>query len=652
MQIEQDVHTYREQLRRLEREVVGLSQSDIDLDGFFRQFLQMSVEVLGVGGAIWIRTETGEVALLARVNLDAAGLQEDGHQADLLARSIQQVLETGNATVLPARAGSGELGVNDSPHALFFMPVVLQQKVTSVVLLIGPQELEPQALQGFAGYITGLMRHIEDFLQRRRLEEVTGQMGRINRFREYISSLHSSLEAERCCYALANFGQELLGVYRCMAGTYSLKGKFRLHAVSGLESVAIKSGYVRTIAQLARQVCRNNKDLLVDNPDAAHQEVAEADDLTQQARLYMLGAKVAVMGIFPIRHQQRVVGAFIVEQSKEEPIDEVRRQEIDAICVEAAGALRNCLALQELPLARLLKPVARLKEKVYTMGRVRAYAWAALWAVLLIAPLVITRPVKVIGSAELTPIEAKKVYVQLEGVLEEVLVASGEAVAQGQVLARLDTQVIDAQLDHVEKAIQQATLSLSLARNDSTMRQIQQTQLDLSLAEKAKLLEDREKFMIVSPAEGIVVSRESAIRQLQDKPVVHGEEVFEIVPVGTAWRLAVSIPEAEAGEFLKAHDALEEGQAIEARVLLNAYPDKALKSRVVSVSPRAYVLTTGPQKYHNVVEVLVEQPEEFEAVVTDPRPGLEGKVAFYCEQRNLYYTLSYKLVNFLRVKFF
>ena len=133
---------------------------------------------------------------------------------------------------------------------------------------------------------------------------------------------------------------------------------------------------------------------------------------------------------------------------------------------------------------------------------------------------------------------------------------------------------------------------------------------------------------------------------------MRGEEIFEIVPAQTPWNITVNIPESEAGEFLRAYDDLGEGEHIRARVILHAYPNTALQTRVLSVSPRAYVLSSGPQQYENVIEVLVEQPEAFDTVVLDPRPGLEGKVAFECGRRSLYYGFSHKFINFVRVKMF
>lgn len=179
-------------------------------------------------------------------------------------------------------------------------------------------------------------------------------------------------------------------------------------------------------------------------------------------------------------------------------------------------------------------------------------------------------------------------------------------------------------------------------------------EIDKALAEEREnvFLREKGQYRITAPISGTLIARDSVIRQLSARPVARGDEVFEIVPAKTAWNFSVDIPESEAGEFLKACDSLDEGETIRARVILRAYPKDILDTHVLSVSPRAYVLSSGPQQYKNVIEVLVEQPEDFDKLVLDPRQGLEGKAAFQCGRRSLYYVFTHKFINFVRVKMF
>jgi hypothetical protein len=651
LETEVEVSNFQQQLRNLEREIVQLAQSGCDFDSYFRQFLDKAVTVLGEGGAIWIRTESGELGVLSHINLVAAGMEQEGPQSDLMFNAIQKVLQSGAPTAFPARAAAGELGVNNSDHALLFVPVIAARQVAAVMVLIAPQDMDPQALQRFLSFVVKLCQHAGEFIQHQHLGDLQEQLTRTDRFRQYVSALHSSLDPKRSCYALANYAQELLGSFRCMAGVYHINGKFQMEAISGLESVAVKSSFIRSISKIARQVCRNDKVLIVENPSAAMLESTEpTEDLVTEARIYMLQAKSLVLGIFPIRSDDRVVGALIIEKSNEQPIDEPQRRRIDNLISEAGSALANSLTWRDVPFSPLVRAVARVRDKIYAMGMTRRLVWGVVWALVLLTPLIATRPVKVVGHAELVPMEARIAFANQDGIIDETYVTAGQQVQAGDLLALLDTKFIDSQLDHVRAEIVQAGLDWQIAPNSN--KKIFKSREDLANYKLKMLLREREQYRITAPIDGTLVTRDSAIRQLPAKPVSRGEEVFEIVPGQTPWNISVNIPESEVGEFLKAFDALSEGEYIPARVILHAYPNTTLQTHVLSVSPRAYVLEAGPEKYENVIEVLVEQPEEFDKIVLDPRPGLEGKVAFECGRRNLFYVFSHKFINFVRVKMF
>ena len=177
-------------------------------------------------------------------------------------------------------------------------------------------------------------------------------------------------------------------------------------------------------------------------------------------------------------------------------------------------------------------------------------------------------------------------------------------------------------------------------------------------AELEKLQLQRSQYEITAPVTGTVITRESEIRQLLSRPVQQGEAVLEVVPDDTGWEFTVNITEDEAGELLKAYKDRQEAYRTEntqeymrARLILNAYPDMIFHTRVLSVAPRAYVLTTGKQQYRNVISVRVAGPKEMLDKI-DPRGGMEGKVAIECGRRSLFYALTHEFVDFVRVSMF
>ena len=150
---------------------------------------------------------------------------------------------------------------------------------------------------------------------------------------------------------------------------------------------------------------------------------------------------------------------------------------------------------------------------------------------------------------------------------------------------------------------------------------------------------------------GRVITSESVLQQLPSRPVNRGEPILEIVPLDSPWQLKVSIPEDEAGEFLDAYDELAPQESLTAEFILNAFPRITFQSQVVSVARRAQVPSTGQQKYRNVIEVRLAQPEGFKDQL-DPLQGLQGKAAIQCRRRSLFYAVTHEFTNFIRVSLF
>jgi multidrug resistance efflux pump len=656
-----EMSAFQERLNTLGSEIVRLSVSDSSLEEYFRNFLERVVAVLGVGGAVWSVNELGTLESLCHMNLDKAGLQDNDQQKQMLQNALQKVMQTSESIVLPSQGASNvfdgglaEAGVNDSPHTLLFVPISPMDKVEAIMLLIAPTEVDPRAVRGFLGFLQGLCERAGVFLQRDQIKDMQRQIAQSDRLRQFISSLHSGLDTRRAGYALANYAQELLGVYRCMVGTFSYRGKFNMEAVSGVESLAVKSSFIRDISEIARQVCRNDKLLMVDNPNAAiKDDVGESDDLLTAARLYMLQGRSLVMGVFPIRCDGRVVGALIVEKATEQEIDQAHRRRIEGLLTEAGSALANCLNYRHLPLSPLVRAVAALRQKVYLMPQVRRAIWATILVLAVLAPLLIRGQVKVIGTAELVPIDARIAYVEQDGVIETVSVQAGQDVRKGDVLSVLDKRIIESEIDRVTDHIGKASLGFRNAQGSGQTAMAQQYHHELKAleAEKKKYTLQLEQYEIKAPVDGVVITSQSRIRQLLSRPVGRGEPVLEIVPHESDWQLLVNVAENTAGELLKAYDRLEPGRFLEAKIILNAYPDKTFRTKVLSVARRAHVLSTGQQKYRNVIEVRVEGPAELKDNI-EPRQGMEGKVAIECGKRSLYYVVTHEFIDFVRVSMF
>ncbi len=660
MSTDVNVSVFQDKLAALELEIVKLCDSQNDPDGYFRIFLEKIVALLGDGGAVWSVSKDGETRARCYLNMAAAGLEPEGSQSKLLITTLARVYQTCSPVVLPAgdstnlyNGGMSDELANESDHALLFVPIMVQERIESILLLISPVDVDARAIGGYLGFVAGLCERASVFLLRSDLQSKIRQINRADRLRQFVSSLHCSLDLRRVGYALANYSQELLGVYRCTAGTYNSKGKFRVEAVSGLESVAVKSALVQNIATVARQVCKNDKVLIVDNPNAAMKaETAGADDLVTAARLYMIQADSVMMGVFPIKSDGCVVGALIIEKASEETFELTERQQIYSITVEAGSAISNALAYRHLPFAFLMRSLGSLRDKIYRTDRIKRLFWATVLIVVAALPFIIQRQVRVIGNAELTAQKARMIYAQQTGMIERVSMPADRMVEAGDELAVLDVREIDSEITRVANQIAEVNVLSKIAERGSNTNEYDRLKYfkESLEAELEKYNIQRQRYVITAPIAGMVVTRESEIRKLLNKPVIQGDLVLEIVPRDVEWEFEVNVPEDEVGHLLAAYKQLPDGERLGASLILLAHPERVFKTHVLKVAPRAFVETTGEQKYRNVITVTVAEPAELKEL--DLRQGMAGKVAIECGQRNLFYICTYEIADFLRINMF
>jgi len=660
----QQPNEFQEQVNQLNQLIIELSAQDIKVDDYLKRFLDTLVQNLGDGGAIFHLFVEDEISMACHTNLAAAQMDQNGAQQQLLSKVIQHVIEKNEPVVLPPAGesnlhdgGLAENAVNKSHHTIFFLPIALNERICAVLVMIMPQGMDPRSHATFLQVLTALCEHPSNFILKRQFGDYQARISDQDRLLKYYASLHENLDPRRSCYALANYAQSKLDVFRCMAATYSQSGKFKIESVSGLESVAVKSSFIKTISGVAKRVCENNKILLVDNPNAVLQAGNDNDDtLLASARLFMLESKSLVLGVFPISHNNIVVGCLIVEKAIDEVFDDYQLNNISAITKEASVALHNGLAHRDMPLSMATRGIATVRNKAYSMSGGRRTFWLCFWLFIILLPFMIRKDVKVTGSAELVPVLGQMAYAQVDGQIATIKpFTSNESrvVEAGEIIATLDTRVIDASLEEVENQISEAAMSHHAALNSNALdvRKFESITKGL-VARRDAYLVAKEYQTIKAPVGGKVINRDSYLRQLKSKPVSRGDAIVEIVPHDSQWELIVLVEEDKAGELLQAYDNLGEGETLTAKVILNAYLTEKFETNVISVASRAFVESTGQQKYRNVLEVRLAQPQRFKDLVSDPRQGLEGTVAIVCARKSLFYAVTHEFFNFIRVTLF
>ncbi|MGI9457488.1 MAG: biotin/lipoyl-binding protein [Aeoliella sp.] len=174
-------------------------------------------------------------------------------------------------------------------------------------------------------------------------------------------------------------------------------------------------------------------------------------------------------------------------------------------------ALVSIWGLVFMPLSKLYK-FFKVPGRISKVKKVRMYATLLLLFGLVSGVLLIPFPSSVLCPFELKPRGASSVYVEVEGTLTEILAKSGQSVAAGQVLARMENVDLEieiaqlhgernaalARLDSLQQLRfrdEQATLQLDVAREhfQSVSEQLEQK------------LKDLKRLELVAPIAGTII---------------------------------------------------------------------------------------------------------------------------------------------------
>ncbi len=206
----------------------------------------------------------------------------------------------------------------------------------------------------------------------------------------------------------------------------------------------------------------------------------------------------------------------------------------------------------------------------------------------------ISQALAVTGTIAALPNQDVRVSALVPGRIAEMMVAEGDRVSQGQVLAKIDDHPFQDQLRQAEAAPEQAQANLenaklNRARNENLFKRGIAAQKDLEDARTqesvaaAGLRQAEAALALVrlqlsrtevrSPLNGMIVKRFASVGEQVDGTAA--QPIFEVANLGVA-ELFGNVPAAYLGK-------IRVGQRLE--ISTDAIPGKKLAGRVVAISP-------------------------------------------------------------------
>lgn len=188
------------------------------------------------------------------------------------------------------------------------------------------------------------------------------------------------------------------------------------------------------------------------------------------------------------------------------------------------------------------------------------------------APLPVRASGRLASKAEIT------LSFKIDGVIDRILVDEGDAVREGQTLARLHLSEIEASVMEAESALEKARRDLERTRRlhrDSvaTLEEVQdaQTAVDVAEARLQAARFNRTYAVIEAPTSGRILRRHAESGEL----VQPGQPILALGASSRGWVLRVG---------LAAQDVVTLRRGDSAQVALNAYPSRSFPARVTEIA--------------------------------------------------------------------
>lgn len=191
----------------------------------------------------------------------------------------------------------------------------------------------------------------------------------------------------------------------------------------------------------------------------------------------------------------------------------------------------------------------------------------------------------VIGSGMIKPLSEQSLAFKVSGIISKVLVKEGQVVKKGTILARLESEEIDAQVAKAQAVYQDAQRQLERInslkeRQLVSDEQIRQANTALQVAKSdLRIAKFNRKYSVVTaPAAGQILTRLIEPNEL----IQAGQPAFVFADKQNGWSVRLSVADV---------DVVKLALGDSAKISLDAYPNRVFKGVINEIAGRANALS-------------------------------------------------------------
>lgn len=406
-----------------------------------------------------------------------------------------------------------------------------------------------------------------------------------------------------------------------------LDGKSALSATNNQPRLEKKSDFVKKADALAPFLKSVESALILFSRDFRAGDLSE--EISNELRGYMEYSKSTCMIVVPFSVYDHVIGHLILEFFGDQVPGEVQTLSLMNVVPFLSSALIEKWNLDRTKGAR--KSVFKAIEGRSPQQERKSFTVKITVIALIVAAIVLglSIPVdlRIGGQAEVAPEYEYYAFVEIDGIIKEVLVKSGDFVEKGQLLATLDDEEIEFKVREAKRMKQSYRKEIEILRNMGAEdpEKLAESQLVVIKYRRAQqqldFLKWQKQFLTIeAPETGIILTDQ--IHTLIGKRFKAGEALCSIAP-SRFLSMDIFVRESDIA-FVK------KGQLAE--VFFNFMPGEGHELKVKRIAPSA----VAKERLGNVFTVEAT----FESRPPNIKPGMQGIARITTEKASLWFVLS------------
>ena len=674
----------RRQINRLAEEIAQIADMEMAPGDFFGEFLQRIMTAIAApAGAVWIRTQQGNLQIQYQINMKQAGLersQEIKQMHDEMLRhaaaKAQPAMVMPHSSLGPAEGNQPAPG-NPTDFVVLLAPIINDKNLVGMVEIWQDPHRGMDAQRGFLNFIVRMTGYAASYSRNYQLRQMVGKEQVWVQLETFARQIHGALNPTEVAYIVANEGRRLLEADRVSIAVRQPSAK--VLAISGADVVEKRSNLVQLMRTLFEAVIDWGEKLIY---------TGAKDDTLPPAVLHSLDEYLAesnskLLVVTPLlderdtKNKTKARSALMMECFDVTTDQENQFARLDIINKHATSALYNAAEHHRIPMRFLWMPIAKLQDGLG--GKSRAIVAAAIAGVVLFTLAMIFVPwmLKMSATGQLLPVERIYSFSQVNGTVVEfpANVKPNAWVSKGQPLALLYDNDLAKKVWELDTQIQiqQATIDHCSVKtgNDSDNRDLALKYAEAMITKHSKGLERQELilrtgsvpsrpgyFEAKAPISGIILTTDFR-EKLTGKPVKPNEPLIRIGNANPKnakladWEIELKIPQKHIGQVLKAFKPKDNKDELDVDLLLLSEPTIKYKGKLRR--DRVAFEAVNDRDAHDEPEPIVKAwvrvsgddiPAEYRIPVDSLTSGVEVKTRIRCGDHAMGYSLFYGVWEF------